>query len=131
MPIDYTDIRLVGLEEEMTVVSPERPPLSWIFLRLSHTPIPLWQSYFKEVRAIARHPRWRRAWVDRRFIVVECPPEEIETHHLRDLKQDVAQVNERCRKYLESRAAGRLPEDPSAHEAQAKLRDIKGRLNFD
>jgi hypothetical protein len=131
MEIDFVDIKIVGLEEEMTVESPERPPLRWIFLRLSHTPMPIWQSYFKELRNISRHPRWRRAWIDRKFIVVECVPEEIETHHLRDLKQDVAQVNQRCRKYLGDRAPTDHHRENADQQARERLRDMKDRLNFD
>src|SRR5271170_5682324 len=101
MEIDFIDIKIVGLEDELMVESPNDPALRYIYLRLSQTPPPLWQKYFAESRKIARHARWRQIWIDRKYLVVECVPEEIETHHLNDLKQDVAQANERCRSYFQ------------------------------
>ena len=102
MDTDFVDIKIVSLEEEMMVESPVRPELFYVYFKLSHAPIPLWQSAFEEARRVSRHPHWRRAWVDRKFIVVECLPDEIEKYHLNDLKQDIAKSNQACRKYFQS-----------------------------
>lgn len=131
METDFADIRIISLEEEMTVESPVNPPLHYIFLRLSQTPLPIWKSYFEELRKISRHPHWRQAWIDRKYIVVECLPKEIEMYHLRDLKQDIAQANQRCRQYLQRQTqADRQKENTDSHVRQ-QLREMKGRLNFD
>jgi hypothetical protein len=131
MEIDFVDIKIIGLEEEMTVLSPDHPPLRQVFLRLSQTPPPIWRTYFDDLRKISRHPRWRRAWIDRKFIVIECVPEEIETHHLNDLKQDIAQANQRCRHYFELQTQGERHKERADHRVRERLRDMKGRLNFD
>jgi hypothetical protein len=131
MESDFTEIKIVGLEDEMTVASFDHPELQLIFLKLSQTPPPLWQSYFKELRNVSRHPRWRKAWVDRRFIVVECLPDEIEAYHLRDLKQDVARCNERCHAYFAAQTQAERQKKHADHNVRAQLREMKDRLRFD
>ena len=131
MEIDFADIRIVSLEEEMTVESPVNPPLRYVYLQLSKTPPPIWTSYFKEARKISRHTHWRHAWVDRKYIVVECVPEEIETYHLNDLKQDVAQANQRCQAYFQRQTLAERQKHVADHHVRERLRDIKGRLKFD
>ncbi len=131
MEIDFIDIKIVSLEDEMTVQSHDEPSLRYIYLKLSRTPPPLWQTYFKESRKIARHPHWRKAWIDRKYIVVECVPEEIETYHLKDLKQDLAKANSRYRHYLEQQSQKEHVKKTIYHQEREKLRDIKSRLNFD
>jgi hypothetical protein len=131
MEIDFTDIKIVSLEDQLTAQSPNNPTLRYIYLKLSQTPAPLWTKTFTDSRKIARHPRWRHAWIDRKFIVVECVPEEIETHHLRDLKQDIAKANAAYRGYLERQVqADGLGRVTQVIERD-KLREMKDRLKFD
>ncbi|MEI9999584.1 MAG: hypothetical protein WDO13_10675 [Verrucomicrobiota bacterium] len=78
MDADFADIRIVSFEDELTVVSPTDPKLRYLYLKLSATPPPGWVKHFAQSRKVARHPRWRNAWIDRKFIVVECVPEELE-----------------------------------------------------
>jgi hypothetical protein len=131
MDSDFTEIKIVDLAEEMTVASFDHPELQLIFLRLSQTPPPIWQSYFKELRNVSRHPRWRKAWIDRKFIVVECLPEEIEAYHLRDLKQDVARCNERCRAYFAGQAQAERQKETVNLNVRERLKEMKDRLKFD
>jgi hypothetical protein len=131
MESDFTEIKIVGLEEEMTVASFDHPELQMIFLKLSQTPPPIWQSYFKELRNVSRHTHWRKAWIDRRFIVVECLPDEIEAYHLRDLKQDVARANERCHAYFAGQTRAEHQKKHADHNVRAQLREMKDRLRFD
>jgi hypothetical protein len=131
MEIDFLDIRIVSLEDEMTVESPNQPSLRYVYLKLSQTPPPLWQNYFKESRKMARHPHWRNAWIDRKFVVIECKFEEIETYHLNDLKQDLAQANRQYRRYLEQQSQTEQGKKTAYIQEVEKLREIKNRLNFD
>jgi hypothetical protein len=131
MEIDFIDIKIVSLEDEMTVESPNNATLRYIYLRLSQTPPPLWQKYFAESRKIARHPKWRHIWIDRKYLVVECVPEEIETHHLNDLKQDVAFANSNYRNYLHHQTRAEYKKLQTQSIERDRLREMKGRLNFD
>jgi hypothetical protein len=131
MESDFIDIKIVGLEDDLTVESPNHPALTYIYLRLSQTPPPLWQKHFAESRKIARHPRWRNIWIDRKYLVVECVPEEIETHHLKDLKQDVFFANSKYREYLRHQYLSEVKKEQTQSIQRDRLREMKSRLNFD
>jgi hypothetical protein len=131
MDIDFIDLKIVGLEDDLTVESPNNPALRYIYLKLSQTPPPLWQKYFAESRKVPRHTKWRNIWIDRKFLVVECVPEEIETHHLNDLKQDVAFANSKYRQYLQHQYRIEAGQHQTQSIERDRLRDMKSRLNFD
>lgn len=131
MEIDFADIRIVSLEDEMMVESPNQPSLRYVYLKLSQTPPPLWQHHFKEARKVARHPHWRHAWIDRKFIVVECLLEEIELYHLNDLKKDLAHANRQYRQHVTKQSHHEQAKNTAYIQEVEKLRDIKSRLNFD
>ena len=131
MDVDFTDIKIVSLEDELTAPSPNDPSLRWVFLKLSATPPPGWVQHFNHIRRIARHVKWRKAVIDRKFIVVECVPEEIETHHLRDLKQDVYYANGEYKKYLQRQYHGEHKASQTQHLERERIREMKDRLKFD
>jgi hypothetical protein len=131
MDIDFIDIKIVSLEDDMTVESPNNPALLYIYLKLSQTPPPLWAKYFAESRKIARHPKWRNIWLDRKFLVAECKPEEIESHHLPDLKKDLSYANSKYFEYLRQQAGLEFKKVQTQSIERDKLRDLKGRLKFD
>jgi hypothetical protein len=131
MQNDFVDVKIVGLEDDLTVQSHDNPALTYVYLRLSQTPPPLWKSHFKELRKISRHTHWRNAWIDRKYIVVECIPEEIELYHLNDLKQDIAKANQRCREYFKHQTRAEHQKHHAAEQVHERLREIKNRLNFD
>jgi len=131
MDIDFIDIKIVELVDDMTVESPNNPALRYIYLKLSQTPPPLWQKYFEESRKVARHTKWRHIWIDRKFVVVECVPEEIETHHLNDLKKDIFFANSSYRQYLSHQYRTEYKKEHTQSIERDRLREMKSRLNFD
>jgi len=131
MEIDFIDIKIVGLEDELTVESPNNPALRYIYFKLSQTPPPLWQRYFDESRKIPRHTKWRHIWVDRKFLIVECVPAEIETHHLNDVKKDIFYANSKYREYLRQQTKLQKRSEQTQSIERDRLREIKSRLNFD
>ena len=131
MDLDFTDIKIVSLEDELTAPSPHDPTLRCIFLKLTATPPPGWVRTFDQSRKVARHVKWRKAKIDRKFIVIECIPEELETHHLRDLKQDIAYANAEFRKYLAHQYHGEHKATQTQALERERLREMKDRLNFD
>jgi hypothetical protein len=58
-------------------------------------------------------------------------PEEIETHHLNDLKQDVTHANSNYRQYLQHQARADFKKEQTQSIERDRLREMKGRLNFD
>jgi hypothetical protein len=131
MDTDFIDIKIVSLEDDMTVESPNNPALRYIYLKLSQTPPPLWQKHFAVSRKIARHTKWRNIWIDRKFLVAECVPEEIETHHLGDLKKDLYYANSKYREYLRHQGQAETHLRQSQSIERDQLRDMKSRLKFD
>jgi hypothetical protein len=131
MDADFAEIKIVSLEDQLSVESPNDRRLTYIYFKLSQTPPPLWTRHFAASRKVARHPRWRQAWIDRKYIVVECLPEEIETHHLRDLKQDLASANSRYREHLEHAQRSERERNATQSLNQDRIREMKSRLNFD
>ncbi len=131
MDLDFTDIKIVSLEDDLTAPSPNNPALRYMYLKLSATPTPGWTKAFNQARKVARHTKWRNVIVDRKFLVVECVPEEIETHHLRDLKQDIYFANGEYRKYLEHQYRGEHKSSQTQSLERDRIRDMKDRLKFD
>ena len=131
MEIDFIDIKIVGLEDDLTVESPNNPALRYIYLKLSQTPPPLWQKHFTDSRKIPRHVKWRNIWIDRKFLVVECVPAEIETHHLTDVKKDIYYANSKYREYLLQQTKLQKRSEETQSIERDRLREMKGRLKFD
>jgi hypothetical protein len=131
MDLDFTDIKIVSLEDELTAPSPNNPALRYMFLKLSATPPPGWTKHFNQSRKVARHTKWRNVMVDRKYLVVECIPQEIETHHLRDLKQDIYYANGEYRKYLQHQYHGEHKASQTQSLERERIREMKDRLKFD
>ncbi len=131
MDADFADIKIVSLEDELTAPCPTDPTLRLMFLKLSATPPPGWVQHFNQSRKVARHVKWRKATIDRKFIVIECIPQEIESHHLRDLKQDVYYANGEYRKYLAHQYRGQHSASQTQALERDRIREMKDRLKFD
>ena len=131
MEPDFVDIRIVSLEDDMMVVSPKDLSLFYVYLKLSATPPPLWQHHFKNARKVSRHPHWREAWIDRKFIIVECLTDELEKYHLNDLRQDIAYANKLYREHVRLQSHAERQQEKAQASEREKLRDLKDRLNFD
>jgi hypothetical protein len=127
---EFKDITITGLATERTRQSDRAEGLRHMFLKLSVQPAAEWAQIFKAERQFPRHNTWRKAWIEGDSIVVDCVPEELETHHLKDLQVDLANTNLKYRDYLAKVEA----QDRREQEAQAKenerLEDLKGRLKF-
>ncbi len=124
----FVDIKIVGIEEEVTYRPITR--LYLVFLKLSHTPHSAWIRFFNESRKTPRHPLWRNATIDRRFIALECVPEEIETHLLEGLKQDVSFANARYREFLKKELQEEMAIRGKAPSAD-RITELRNRLKFD
>jgi len=130
MSTDFADLTIIGLDTERTRPSSRASGLRHMYLTLSASPSRAWSQLFDQERQFPRHNMWRRAWIEGNAIVVDCVPEEIALYHLNDLKQDVAEANQKYRQYLgQSEAEQRRAVEVRAQE-QKRLEDLKGRLDF-
>ncbi len=87
----FKGIRITGLDLLRTARSPKSSRLRHIHLTLSDTPPREWIEFFNQERSVPRQ-LWRHAWIEGRYIVVDCVPEEID-RHLSDLKEEVESAN--------------------------------------
>jgi hypothetical protein len=100
-------------------------------LELSAAPPVEWEGIFLEERRLPRHTMWRRAWIEGRYIVIRCTPEELEKYHLRNLQDDVDGTNAKYREHLKKAAAAEQDEAQREQEERERLAGIKRRLKFD
>jgi hypothetical protein len=127
----FDEIKITGLDSKRTQPSTKAPGLRHMYLSLSASPPHEWVQLFEQQRQFPRHSMWRRAWIEGRFIVVDCVPEEIERYHVHDLKEDVAACN---KGYLEWRTRVAAASANKAEEEQKereRLDELASRLKFD
>ena len=66
-----------------------------------------------------------------KFIVIECVPDEIETHHLNDLRHDLAQANQQYRRRVQHSSQAEINQEKLRLQERDRLREMKDRLKFD
>lgn len=126
----FEDIRITGLDLSRTRQSDRAPGLRHMFLSLSARPASEWSEIFAAERRFPRHTMWRKAWVEGGAIVVDCVPEEIETHHLCDVREDVAETNKKYRDWLNRVEDQARSEEARASAERDRLAALKERLHF-
>lgn len=96
---EFEDVRISSIDKNRVYNPDEKKQLYNVYFSLSATPPSEWVQIFEEERRFPRHGRWRHAWVEGRDIVVHCPLDEVKLHS-EDIKQDVANTNQKYREYL-------------------------------
>ena len=96
----FEDIRVIEVDKARTYKPEKESALYNIYLKLSAVPPGEWTQIFDAEREFPRHSMWRRAWIESDYVIVHCVPEEMKQYHLRDVKQDVANSNQKYRDYL-------------------------------
>jgi len=90
----FQDIRISDVDKEKTYNPNAEKALYNVYFHLSDHPPSEWVEIFDAERQFPRHTMWRKAWVEGKYVVVYCVPEEVKRYHLRDIKQDVKTCNE-------------------------------------
>jgi hypothetical protein len=127
----FEDIRIIDLDDDRSFNPDPTKLLYHMYLRLSTRPPAEWQEIFAAERRFPRHNMWRHAWSEGEYIVVHCVPDELEKYHLKDLKRDVTNANEKYREHLtrEAQREARSAQRERSHRDDiTRLRD---RLDFD
>jgi hypothetical protein len=95
----FEDIRIIDFDLEMTKLSTTSPSLHHIYLCLSHSPPSEWIKLFEIQKFYSKYKIKHPAWVEGNYIGVECIPEKLETSHLSELRQAVANTNQVYREH--------------------------------
>ncbi len=127
----FVDLKITGVAEERTYQPDPSTALYNVYLELSNHPPSEWVQIFHAERRFPRHSMWRRAWVDGKFIVVHCCLGEIKSHHLGDLKENVANTNSRYRRYLYEEDQKATREVALKEQEGRELEKAFSGLNFD
>jgi hypothetical protein len=127
----FEEIRIIGLDVDLTQPSQEAPGFRRLYLKLSEEPPPEWVKIFEQERRVPSHRVWRSAWVVGAHIVVECVPEDLEQSQLNHLKEDVANTNRKFSECAATKRAEILHQLRERAEVRKQLEKLRGRLKFD
>ncbi|TGL45675.1 toll/interleukin-1 receptor domain-containing protein [Leptospira meyeri] len=110
---EFNDITIVGADKQRTQISRPGTKLYNVYLELSEQPPRKWIELFNSERDFPRHSMWRNARINDKYIIIECPLNELEQYHLKDLKEDVMKSNSKYRGILfqEMQSAARLAQE--------------------
>ncbi len=126
---NFEDIGIAGVDQEKTLANSVNGTIYRVHLTLT-APAPAdWCRLFASEWKFPRHSMWRRAHATERYIVIECPIDEIERYHKTPLKEVLDDVNRKYREHIaeaQAREARRHAEhDTATQRAKAELGKIK------
>lgn len=125
-------LKIIGLVVEKTKESKRHvPAMRQLYLKLSTRPNAQWVGIFEGEREFARHNMWREAWIDGQYIVIDCLPEELESIHLVDLKQDVEVTNDKYFELVRRKSEEEQKKKIERDAERQRLEDLASKLNFD
>jgi len=128
--VEFDDIRIVGLDNNRLYRPDPQKALYHVYLELSSSPPMEWSQIFDAERRFPRHTMWRRAWVEERYVVVHCVPNEVKQFHLNDIKQDVANSNAKYREFLRRVAQEEARQANREAQEQERLNEAFDGLDF-
>lgn len=96
----FQDIQLMGINKAKSYKPDEQKMLYNIYFDLNNRPPQEWADIFEAERRFPRHSMWRKAWIEDKYVIVYCVPDEVKRFHLNDIKQDVVNANIKYRQYL-------------------------------
>lgn len=127
----FEDIKILEIDDSKSYKPDPSKLLFNIYLELSASPPLEWQQIFEAERRFPRHTMWRKAWIEREYIVIHCVPDEIEKYHADDIKEDVKNSNSKYRQYLMEEAQKEAKKIDQTRSEHNQLKDLKQRIRFD
>ena len=131
MERSFQDIRITGLDTNKSQDFPSQDGTHRIYLTLSSAPPATWRDIFHRERATPRSSIWRNAIIESMFIVITCTPEELEKYHLKFLKEDVNNTNEKYKLSIAEKDEQSARFHQSEEERKKRLEELRDRLKFD
>lgn len=96
----FTDIAIIDVDADKSHKLELRKDLYRFYFKLSDYPPYDWNKFFETE---CRHPRsskWRRAWLEGQYLVCECSLDQIGRLHIKDIKTDIQNANNKYRQHL-------------------------------
>lgn len=129
---EFTDIKIVGAAEDLThAPNPAKPAMYDVYLKLSADPPHEWAQLFDQEWENRFYSMKRRGRVEGDHIVIHCALDEIEPHHMPELKETLDRVNERYRQFAAQQARRDQQAADRQSAADQQKKDTLDRLRFD
>lgn len=133
-----TQIKIVSLDTSRTKPSSAGGnTMRNLYLELSEVPPSGWSNFFDQERNFSGHTihtMKRKAWIEGKYIVIDCVPKELEHYYLGDLKADVYNANQKYNQAIESEIQRRKIEEKEMKRQEGEenecLEHLKGCLDF-
>ena len=109
-------------------MAPDKALLN-IYFKLAAEPQSEWEQFFEIERHNPMHTLWRTATLKGKYIVLECPLDEIDFHYA-DLENSVAASNAGYRKHLGLTERTETSEGEKAKDDKSPVADIQRQLGF-
>jgi hypothetical protein len=105
MSAGFEDITIVDLDVHKTTWSRVHSSMRTLYLKLSREPDQAWPRFFFEDRASRVEVKRHGLWIEEGYIVFDCLLEDVDSHHLPDIRQSVAYANAKSHELAEARRA--------------------------
>jgi len=127
----FVDLKIIGIDKSRLYRPDLQNELYHIHFELSDHPPQEWVQIFEAERQFPRHTMWRHAWIDGKYVVVHCVPDEVKKYHLLDITEDVKNSNLKYRDYLHRVAEARARETQREAKVNAELNKALDDLTFE
>lgn len=131
MDNDFEDIKIVAFNDQETRRGDPNLALMHLVLQLSASAPHEWAQYFNECWRSHFYMMKREARVSGDRLEIYCVPDELEKHHIPELKKVASQTNQAYRQYLARRRQAADAQAAKEAEERDHLAEIKSRLKFD
>ena len=102
-----------------------------IYLNLSDFPLHVWTQMFEKHWKLETYNMKRDAWIEDKYLVLHCIPEEVDKYHLERLKSVVDKTNQDFASYVSERDKAESERKVVEPKETERLDALKGKLKFD
>lgn len=122
------DVRIMDLDVAKTTWSRVHESMRVVHLRLSRQPDLQWIKFFHEERESRIGIRRRGLWIEDGYVAFDCLTDEIESHHLPDIRRSLDFANLKYREFVAARQRERSDGLDAGRVEQRKLEALRTRL---
>ncbi len=122
------DVRIMDLDVARTTWSRVHESMRVVHLRLSRQPDLQWIKFFHEERESRIGIRRRGLWIEDGYVAFDCLTDEIESHHLPDIRRSLDFANLKYREFVAARQRERSDGVDAGRSEQRKLEALRTRL---
>jgi len=125
---DFEDIDIMDLDVAKTTWSRVHSSMRTVYLKLSREPNVAWTRHFFEERGKRINPKRHGLWIEDDYIVIDCFVNEVESHHLPDVRLSVAFANRKCRETVDANRGTIEVAREDARVEQKELEALSARI---